>query len=120
MLNFPAFKAEMDEAAARFSTEELLARFRENDVAAGPVVRRTEIHNDPQVQHLGLISEQDTGTPIGTVRQPAPMWRFETTPAEQVSSIGRVGSDTRAVLGALGLSESDLDALAADGVIATL
>jgi crotonobetainyl-CoA:carnitine CoA-transferase CaiB-like acyl-CoA transferase len=118
MLNFPAFKAEMDAAAARFTTEELLARFRENDVAAGPVVRRSEIHNDPQVQHLGLITEQDTGTPIGTVRQPAPMWRFEATPAERVSSIGRVGADTRAVLAAMGLSEVDLDALGADGVIA--
>ncbi|MFM7535805.1 MAG: CaiB/BaiF CoA transferase family protein [Acidimicrobiales bacterium] len=119
-INFPAFKAEIDEAAARFTTEELLARFKENDVAAGPVVRRTEIHNDPQAQHLGLIVEHDAGEGLGRVRQPAPMWHFGSSAAERVTSIGRTGADTRAVLGELGVSDAELDVLAADGVIASL
>jgi crotonobetainyl-CoA:carnitine CoA-transferase CaiB-like acyl-CoA transferase len=116
-LNFPTFKAEVDAAARQFTSEELLARFVENGVAAGPVVRRSTVHEDPQVQHLGLISEHDTGH-IGRVRQPAPMWHFEHSKATPAVGIGRTGEHTREVLGELGLSHEELNRLAAEEVVA--
>ncbi len=113
--NFPAFHAELTEAALNFSTPELLARLESNGVAAGPVLRRGDVHNDPQIKHLDLIVERDTGM-IGTVRQPRPMWHFGDTPAQVTSSIGGTGKDTREVLTEAGLSTEAIDKLVASGI----
>jgi crotonobetainyl-CoA:carnitine CoA-transferase CaiB-like acyl-CoA transferase len=75
------------------------------------------VHLDPQIQHLGLIREHDTGH-IGAVRQPVPMWHFGTTKANVTTSIGRTGEHTREVLGQFGISDTDIAQLAAEGVIA--
>jgi crotonobetainyl-CoA:carnitine CoA-transferase CaiB-like acyl-CoA transferase len=116
-LHFPAFKAEVDAAARLMTTDELLSRLVANGVAAGLVAKRATIHEDPQVRHLGLITEHDTGH-IGTVRQPAPMWHFESSAASRVTSIGRTGEHTREVLLEAGLSHEEINRLAAEGVVA--
>jgi crotonobetainyl-CoA:carnitine CoA-transferase CaiB-like acyl-CoA transferase len=54
----------------------------------------------------------------GTMRQQAPFPRFAGEPPATPSGAPRLGANTRDVLaGALGMSEADLDGLAADGVI---
>lgn len=114
--NFPAFHAELREAAARFTTDALLARLAENDVPAGPVQRRRDVHLDRQVRHLDLLVEQSTAY-VGRVRQPRPMWRFEGTPARVTTSMGRTGEHTRPVLREHGLSDAAIDALRTEGVV---
>ena len=56
VLNLPELIAEVSAEVAKYSTEEVLARFEEHDFAAGKVVTRREVHEDPTVKHLGLIS----------------------------------------------------------------
>jgi len=115
ILNYPALLAEVREEVAKYTTEEVLARFAEHDFAAGPVVRREEVFDDPTIQHLGLISEQDAES-LGRVRQPAPMWNFDATPAGVTTSIGETGRDTRAVLADLGVSTDEIASLISGGV----
>jgi crotonobetainyl-CoA:carnitine CoA-transferase CaiB-like acyl-CoA transferase len=115
MLNLPEFLAEVTEAAAAFTREELLARFTENDVACGPVNRRSEVAEDPQIRHLELISEHDAPM-LGTVRQPAPMWHFSESPAKHTTHIAGTGGDTREVLSSLGVPDDRIADLLARGI----
>lgn len=115
--NFPVFHAELVEAAARFRGEELLARLHANGVPAGAVQRRQDVHRDPQVVHLDLVVERDTGF-LGSVRQPRPMWQFSETPALVTTRMGRTGQHTREVLREHGLPDARIDALIAEGAIA--
>lgn len=117
VLHFPAFHAELVAAAARFDAADLLARLTANGVPAGPVQRRRDVHLDPQIRHLDLIVERETGF-VGKVRQPRPMWQFSETPARITSSMGHTGADTRAVLREHGLTDAAIDSLVADGTVA--
>lgn len=117
IVNFPAFHAELVESAARFEGDVLLARLHENGVPAGRVQRRLDVHRDPQVVHLDLLVERDSGH-IGPVRQPRPMWHFSGTPAVVTTSMGRTGQHTREILREHGLTDAKIDALIAAGAIA--
>jgi crotonobetainyl-CoA:carnitine CoA-transferase CaiB-like acyl-CoA transferase len=117
VLHFQAFHAELIEAAARFTAEDLLKRLTDNGVPAGPVQRRRDVHLDRQVKHLDLLVERDTEF-VGPVRQPRPMWRFGETPAQVTSSMGATGQHTREVLREHGLSDSRIDSLIAERVVA--
>lgn len=116
VLNFPAFHAELVEAAARFQGAELLARLHANGVPAGAVKRRQDVHRDPQVVHLDLLVERETDF-LGPVRQPRPMWQFSETPALVTTRVGRTGQHTREVLREHGLTDARIDALVAAGAI---
>jgi crotonobetainyl-CoA:carnitine CoA-transferase CaiB-like acyl-CoA transferase len=55
---------------------------------------------------------------VGTLRQQAPFPRFVDEPSAAPTGAPRLGEHTREVLGGLlGVTEAELDALAADGVI---
>ena len=101
---------------AKYSTAEVLARFEEHDFAAGRVVTRREVHKDPTVQHLGLISEQ-AAPGLGQVRQPAPMWMFSDAETEVTTSLNSTGGDSREVLEELGVSGDEFDQLLDEGVV---
>ena len=116
LVNFPAFLEAIVEAATHFTRAELLARLGENGVASGPVQGRSAVHEDAQVRHLGLLSEQDSGF-VGVVRQPHPMWHFSDSKAEITTSMGRTGEHTRAVLAEMGIADDEITALVSDGVV---
>jgi crotonobetainyl-CoA:carnitine CoA-transferase CaiB-like acyl-CoA transferase len=115
--NFPAFHAQLVEAASRFGAEVLLQRLSDNGVPAGYVRSRRDVPYDAQVKHLDLLVEHDTRS-IGIVRQPRPMWQFSGTPARVTTSMGVTGQHTREVLREWGLSDARIDELIAGGVIA--
>lgn len=116
VLNLPELIAEVSAEVAKYSTEEVLARFEEHDFAAGKVVTRREVHEDPTVKHLGLISEQ-TAPGLGQVRQPAPMWMFSDADTEITTSLNSTGGDSREVLAELGISSDEFDQLEEDGIV---
>ena len=116
LMHFPAFLEAIVEAATHFTRAELLARLGENGVASGPVQGRSAVHEDAQIRHLGLLSEQDSGF-VGMVRQPHPMWHFSDSKAEITTSMGRTGEHTRAVLSEMGLPDDEISALVAEGVL---
>ena len=116
VLNLPELIAEVSAEVAKYSTEEVLARFEEHDFAAGKVVTRREVHEDPTVKHLGLISEQ-AAPGLGQVRQPAPMWMFSDADTEITTSLNSTGGDSREVLAELGISSDEFDQLEEDGIV---
>ena len=116
VLNLPELIAEVSAEVAKYSTEEVLARFEEHDFAAGKVVTRREVHEDPTVKHLGLISEQ-AAPGLGQVRQPAPMWMFSDADTEITTSLNSTGGDSREVLAELGVSSDEFDQLEEDGIV---
>ena len=116
VLNLPELIAEVSAEVAKYSTEEVLARFEEHDFAAGKVVTRREVHEDPTVKHLGLISEQ-AAPGLGQVRQPAPMWMFSDAETEITTSLNSTGGDSREVLAELGISSDEFDQLEEDGIV---
>jgi len=115
-LNLPALIAEVRGEVAKLTTDEVLARFAEHDFAAGKVASRREVHLDPTVEHLGLISEKENEH-LGRFRQPAPMWTFSDTSAIETDIIGRTGADTRAILAEMGLDDDAVGQLLADNVV---
>ena len=116
VLNLPELIAEVSAEVAKYSTEEVLARFEEHDFAAGKVVTRREVHEAPTVKHLGLISEQ-AAPGLGQVRQPAPMWMFSDADTEITTSLNSTGGDSREVLAELGISSDEFDQLEEDGIV---
>jgi crotonobetainyl-CoA:carnitine CoA-transferase CaiB-like acyl-CoA transferase len=106
----------IERALARDTTAGWVMRFEAEQVAAGPIYEFDEVFADPQVKHLGLVAEVDqpgygparmlafpvkaSATP-GTIRRPAP----------------RLGEHTAEVLGELGLAKTEVERLAAAGVV---
>lgn len=116
VLNLPDLLKEVASEVAKYSTEEVLSRFETYDFAAGRVVTRREIHEDPTIQHLGLITEQ-AAPGLGQVRQPAPMWMFSDATTEVTTSLNSTGGDSREVLAELGVSADEFAELEKSGVV---
>jgi crotonobetainyl-CoA:carnitine CoA-transferase CaiB-like acyl-CoA transferase len=116
VLNLPDLIAEVSSEVAKYTTAEILARFEEHDFAAGKVVTRREVHEDPTIQHLGLITEQ-AAPGLGQVRQPAPMWMFSGATTEVTTSLNSTGGDSREVLAELGVSADEFAELETSGVV---
>ena len=116
ILNLPELIEEVSSEVAKYSTEEILARFEEHDFAAGKVVTRREVQEDPTVKHLGLISEQEAPG-LGQVRQPAPMWMFSGAKTQITTSLNSTGGDSREILGELGISDTEFERLQHEGIV---
>lgn len=98
----------LDEWAAIFATEP--------DMFWAPVASPEEVLADPQTRAAGGIVDVPNGT--GVVPMIASPADFHGTPGEPRSVAPRIGQHSREILRELGRSDADIDALAADGVIA--
>ena len=120
----PARLLHRDELAARIErsiatapTAEWVARFEAASIACGPIYEFDEVFEDPQVRHLGLLTEMEQpghglvrmlGLPFSasamepSIRRPAPL----------------LGEHTAEVLGELGLRQTEIERLAAEAAIA--
>jgi crotonobetainyl-CoA:carnitine CoA-transferase CaiB-like acyl-CoA transferase len=95
----------------------IMALFDAAEVVAGPVFDIRDIVNDPQyIARESIVSVPDED--FGSVRMQGVVPKFGRTPGE-VRHAGRsLGADNRDVyMNELGLSEADLEALHAEGVI---
>ena len=98
------------------TTADWVEAFAEVGVPAGPVYRVDEALADPQVEHLGVVTEVD-GSALGRValvRNPVTSDHGITTVRTATPAAGQ---HTDEVLDELGLSTLDIDALRARGVI---
>jgi crotonobetainyl-CoA:carnitine CoA-transferase CaiB-like acyl-CoA transferase len=94
-----------------------LAQLDAADVPAGPVNELPQVFADAQVQHRGLLvtSEHPQAGALPLLASPL---RLTATPVTDYPAPPTVGQHTREVLRErLGYSDTDLDALAARGVI---
>lgn len=98
------------------TTAEWLERCDEFGVWAGPVYDYGQLVADPDVLGAGLFVEQPhyTGTPVRTVRPPIRMSR--TSPSIRMGAPA-LGEHTRQVLTEAGLSDEQIAALVARGVV---
>jgi crotonobetainyl-CoA:carnitine CoA-transferase CaiB-like acyl-CoA transferase len=112
---------ELDEAVAAWIGErdfaEVMARFEEAGAAIAPVYDASQVLEDPQFRALDSIVTLDDED-LGPLRIQNVLFRMLDTPGAVRFAGRRLGQDTRRVLAErLGLSELQLDELAAKGVI---
>ncbi len=70
---------------------------------------------DPHLEAVGFFTPQETA--LGTVRYPGmPAW-FSRTPGQITGPAPTLGQDGRAILAEAGLTEAEIDALVAGGVL---
>jgi crotonobetainyl-CoA:carnitine CoA-transferase CaiB-like acyl-CoA transferase len=88
-------------------------------VPAGPILSIADIAADPQFQARGMLAHiPDERMPSGEVVMPGIVPRLTATPGAIHHPGGALGADNHAVYGnLLGLSDSDIAALAAQAVI---
>lgn len=98
------------------TTEEWLVRLEAEGVPCAPVLTRDQVIAHPQVLASNILMET-THPVVGRLRQTRPAARFAKTPPEYRRGAPLLGEHTGEVLGELGLSGRDIDALQKSGVI---
>jgi glutaryl-CoA transferase len=117
LANYDEFRARVEQALATRTTAEWVERFEEAAIACGPVYEFDEVFGDPQVQHLGCVTEVDQPG-LGPTRMLSFPYRTSAGPVTVRRPAPVLGEHTIEVLGELGLSQADIDALVAAGTVA--
>jgi crotonobetainyl-CoA:carnitine CoA-transferase CaiB-like acyl-CoA transferase len=96
---------------------EVVAACVTHDVPVGTAYTAADVFADPHIAARGDLIAVDDPV-LGPLKQQAPFPRFVGSPTVVPSGAPRLGEHTREVLGELpGMDGSDLDRLAADGII---
>lgn len=104
------------EEIAKWPREEILARMRENGVPSAPLLKRSELLDNDQIQAGGSVFRSEY-TAFGEVRQAAPAARFSASPSEIAGPAPRLGEHSVDILQALGYSEEECSQLVEQNII---
>src|SRR5262247_2510966 len=115
--NHDAFKARVEQALTRETTAVWVARFEAEQVAAGPIYEFDEVFEDAQVKHLGLVKSLEQPG-YGVARMLDFPVRASATPGAIRRPAPGLGEHTAEILTELGLPRSEIERLAAAGVVA--
>jgi crotonobetainyl-CoA:carnitine CoA-transferase CaiB-like acyl-CoA transferase len=110
-------RSRVEAALARAGTAEWVARFEAASVAAGPIYELEQVFDDPQVRHLGLVTEMDQPG-LGPVRMLGFPFRASAGGARIRRPAPRLGEHTAEVLQEAGVAEAEVRRLASAGAIA--
>ncbi len=110
-------RARVEAALAGATTAEWVARFEAASIAAGPIYEFDEVFQDPQVRHLGLVTELEQPG-FGPVRMLDFPFAASATPAKVSRPAPRLGEHTAEVLRELGLPPAEIERLATGGIVA--
>jgi len=105
----------MEAVFAERTRDEWIALLSDVEAAWAPVNTLGEMAEDPQLRARGMIAEVQTRD--GLVLQIGIGPKFSGTPTGPIAAGVAPGTDTRAILRELGLSEEAIDQLAADDAI---
>lgn len=117
-VNRDALLAEMRPLIATWNAADLIAAMQAAGLPGGKVNEIPEVLEHPQIAARELVQEMERsdGTRVKVLGFPA---KFSATPATYRTAPPRSGENTRAVLQqALGMTDAQVDALSANGVIA--
>jgi crotonobetainyl-CoA:carnitine CoA-transferase CaiB-like acyl-CoA transferase len=114
--NYEAIGRELATVFATRPRAEWLERLAQHDVPFAPENRLSELAEDPQAQHLGLFYELEHPT-AGPVRSVHRAIRCDGSREIDFRPPPTLGEHTREVLDSLGLSDGEVEALAAAGVV---
>jgi crotonobetainyl-CoA:carnitine CoA-transferase CaiB-like acyl-CoA transferase len=117
LTHYDELRARVEAALAGATTAEWVVRFEAAAIAAGPIYEFDEVFEDPQVRHLGLVTEVEQPG-FGPVRMLDFPFGASATPAKVQRPAPRLGEHTAEVLGELGLPRGEIERLAAGGVVA--
>jgi len=99
------------------TTADVVERLRKADVPCAPVLALDELHLDPQIEASKILDTLEHPI-MGTIRQPGPAPLIDgERPARGAPAVA-TGTHTREVLVEHGWSDAEVEALAADDVIA--
>ncbi len=112
----PRVVARLSELFEAMSSADVLARCRAALIPCAPVARPDQLFDDPHLNAEGGMIEVAL-TETVRARLPARPIEMDGTRPALRRQPPAAGSDTRAVLSAAGVSQADIDSLAADGVI---
>jgi len=116
MANLPALVAALTPLLKRRTTANWLERLEAAAVPAGPVLDVAEMLADPQTAAREMV----VGVPhsrLGTVETLGAPVKFSATPASVTRGAPLLGEHTREVLREHGYADTDIDTLAASGVV---
>ena len=116
MANLPALVAALTPLFKRRTTANWLERLEAAAVPAGPVLDVAEMLADPQTAAREMV----VGVPhsrLGTVETLGAPVKFSATPASVTRGAPLLGEHTREVLREHGYADTDIDTLAASGVV---
>ena len=109
-----ALEAAIDEALGAFSRAEVVRRLEVADIPFGSLNSVAEFVDHPQLAARDRWRQIDT--PVGTIESLLPPFDLEGATA-QMGDIPEVGQHTAEVLAEIGLSESEIASLQAEGVV---
>jgi crotonobetainyl-CoA:carnitine CoA-transferase CaiB-like acyl-CoA transferase len=85
-------------------------------IPAGPINTVPEALADPQTQARGMVVEVEHPR-LGTIKALGPVVKLSDTPARIASAAPDLGEHTDEVFGEVGLSDQEVEALRAEGVL---
>jgi crotonobetainyl-CoA:carnitine CoA-transferase CaiB-like acyl-CoA transferase len=111
-----AVNAAVTEVTRQKSSAHWSQALEDNGVPAGPIYRINEAFGDPQVRHLGM-ARKVVHPRLGEFEVVASPLNFEGRSKDVRSATREAGADTADVLGEIGYSAADIEALRQKGVI---
>jgi crotonobetainyl-CoA:carnitine CoA-transferase CaiB-like acyl-CoA transferase len=89
-------------------SEEWITILDKNDVPCAPVLKRSELLENPQIINNQIISEFEQPG-VGTVRQARPAARFSKTPAMKPRPAPGLGEHNKQILSEVGFTNDEID-----------
>jgi crotonobetainyl-CoA:carnitine CoA-transferase CaiB-like acyl-CoA transferase len=117
LANHPELKTRIEGALGGATTAEWVARFEAASIASGPIYEFDEVFEDPQVRHLGLMTEVEQPG-HGRVRMLGFPFRASATAVTIRRPAPLLGQHTVEILEEVGLTRAEIDRLEAAGVVA--
>lgn len=108
---------EIESVTTTGDCEHWLALLEQAEVPCGPILDYAQVFADPHVRARGLVQELDHPE-AGRIRVVGPAVKLSETPARIARTPPLYGQHTAEVLGELGYTLDEIQALAADGIVA--